>query len=90
MMKNHREVVNIARQASIRKDLHTDEISIDKDQYRCYLDGMKMMIQLMKVKPSECMFYNDGKMLNTKAMSKGVVAQNFKPIVELLNKGNRR
>jgi len=90
MTKNHRKATDIALQAAIRQDQRTGEVSIDKDQWKCYLDGMKMLVQLMKTKPAECAFFNDGKKLNVKAMSQGPVAITFKPIVDMLKSGNRR
>jgi hypothetical protein len=89
MQNQMREINDIAMQASIRKDKEGN-LSIDKEQHKCYLDGTKALIQLMKVKAQDCMFYNEGKALNVKAMSSGPVAFQLKPIVDMLQRGNKR
>jgi len=47
MIRTNREVVDIARDASIRQDQQTGHKSVDKDQFKCYMDAGKFQLQLM-------------------------------------------
>ena len=85
------ELCSIALQAAVVKDRITGKISINKEMFKVYNDGVRLSWFIYKQKPKDAAFYGGGARLDQRSVSQGIIATSGKPVINVWQaKRNKR
>jgi hypothetical protein len=89
-LRDIREAKEVSINSMVEINKRTKKRRINKDAVRAFSELAKLELMYAKVDPSKFIFYSGGKRLDMKSMSQGPMSTNFKPVVAMLKRGNKR